>query len=385
MQQEPCNNVLTVTFGTQTFSPTCNPVDCELGPWTTASECTSLCGGGQDMIFRSVTRQPSGGGIPCPTDPSEYVTVTTCNTQSCAACEYETWAAFFQREPSAAWSSCTGINGVQSIGPRRIVKQAPPGGFCDPKDAYLRRTCCPDGNCEYCLVGCNGEVCSGRGTCVLTNTTQSDGKTVVTTGACECQDNFEGANCGTECPLGPNGLVCSGKDRGTCVNGACSCTEGVSGPSCAIGGSCLIRVFNGAGGVGGGVVCADLRESFTSDQCEALPQISAAATVFGDFPKGGILGTELSAASCAANGFSGQCTQTAQGCFGSSKPMSQTFGQAVQRLFPKATEQARQLFGSSSNIPSKIYDKGDVCGAVAQADVWYSQGDGGWFTSRDFC
>lgn len=266
VQSQPCNNLVSVAYGPLNFPPQCSPIDCELSDWVTASECTAACGGGQDMISRTIKQQPSGGGVPCPTDPSEYYNIIACNTQSCVKCEYETWDTYFAREGrSAVWSSCSGCDGVQEIGPRKVVKPASLGGFCDPKGAYVRRQCCQDCECAYCPVGCNGEMCSSRGKCVLTNTTLSD-NAVATTGKCECDAGAEGANCGIECPLGPNGIVCSGPERGTCgVNGTCECVDGVSGPSCALGGSCIARVFNGPGGVGGESVCMPLDDNFNAD------------------------------------------------------------------------------------------------------------------------
>ncbi len=323
------------------------------------------------MVSRDIVTKPSGGGAPCPTDPDAYLHIEDCNTFSCHECEYETWDAFFEREgASAVWSSCSGCDGEQTIGPRRVVKEAPLGGFCDPKEAYLSRTCCKSCNCEYCPIGCDGEVCSNHGTCTLQNSTQSGG-VIVTTGTCECTAPWQGDSCGLLCPQGPGGQVCSGPDRGTCKSdGTCDCREGLSGVSCAVGGSCLITYGNEAIGLPDTDLCAPLDDKFTYVHCQMLPallesfrqQRAAQQQRDQSLPVGYISRSRVMPTGCSSDAT--PCTQKLPMC-------EETVLSSFQKLIRAAIDQQPAYMADiyqDDAVPSTLLDTsgGATCNALVQ-------------------
>ena len=226
---KPCSEFELVDTQVCNSKAQCNPIDCQMGAWQTLSNlnCSAPCGTGTILVYRTITTFPSGGGAACPLSQWEYATYTTCNTQSCNACEYESWDTYFAREGPESWGTCSGINGTQQAGPRQVIQQPTGGQVCDPSQAFQERSCCVDGNCSYCGMGCDNQVCSGHGTCV-TNTTNG-----VTTGYCDCDAGFYGSSCGVQCPVGPNGLVCSGAGSCSSLTGACLCQDGFEGSFCS--------------------------------------------------------------------------------------------------------------------------------------------------------
>ena len=228
VEEQPCNNLVPVTGPDGTSFPAqCNPVPCQLSAWSPVGPCTVPCGGGVQYSVRTVSQLPSGGGTPCPFTPSEYYSTVSCNTAPCGNCVYESWDAYIQRE-GWDWGPCNSTcNGQMTMGPRAIVTPAQPGGSCDPGQAFSVTSCCPNCVCDACPVGPNGLECSGpgHGTCSVDLQTGS--------AACQCQPGFFGSNCWHDCPIGLNGQVCSG--YGACddtTDGTCNCVPNVSGAYC---------------------------------------------------------------------------------------------------------------------------------------------------------
>merc|ERR1711871_813524 len=63
----------------------------------------------------------------------------------------------------------------------------------------------------------------------------SDIEYTETAAVCTCNKGWMGASCAfKKCPLGPNGKMCSGEERGECTtpNGICKCRKGWTGPNC---------------------------------------------------------------------------------------------------------------------------------------------------------
>merc|ERR1719159_1442287 len=78
-----------------TMDRVCNdipcPIDCEVGTWSGWSTCSADCGGGVKQRVRSVTRTPQHGGARC----GETTETEPCNMQSCDRdCELAEWTAW---------------------------------------------------------------------------------------------------------------------------------------------------------------------------------------------------------------------------------------------------------------------------------------------------
>lgn len=79
------------------------PVDCIVGPFKLASDCSKTCGTGIRTFGRAVLQYPSGTGQPCPALTQEE----TCNTDACIVdCVVSDWAEF--GELSQCTKSCDG-------------------------------------------------------------------------------------------------------------------------------------------------------------------------------------------------------------------------------------------------------------------------------------
>jgi len=73
------------------------PVDCSLGSWTKWSECSSSCGGGEQMRTRQIVVMAAAGGVACNT--SDLRQTATCEDMPCPVhCEWDHWSE---------WSTCT--------------------------------------------------------------------------------------------------------------------------------------------------------------------------------------------------------------------------------------------------------------------------------------
>ena len=270
----PCNNTIPVTYydseqgRSVVMEPQCTPQDCEFSDWYPLGKCSVLCGTGTQVYTRSITKYAAGGAPLCPTDPSFYMSVSSCDMGPCIDCKYSEWT------DQLPWGPCSASGppgGIQQRGPRSISVQPGPGGKpCDPAEAYQFRDCCTkNGECD-CPLGCNGLPCSGRGYC--------EGNTCVCT-----VSNATGAMCEILCPSGYEGQICNG--RGTCsplTGGTCSCFGETHGSSCELGGSCLMHFWKPAGSdpfikwssrnaqEGFYPFCANLTDGFDIDTCLEL-------------------------------------------------------------------------------------------------------------------
>lgn len=102
---------------------------------------------------------------------------------------------------------------------------------------------CP--SVSECPIGCDGTPCnsaSGFGICSLTNDILVSPLPFY---SCSCNNGSTQPDCGNECPIGPNGLTCSG--RGTCsvAAGACTCDPGFSGFFCEHWGTAMLGIMEG--------------------------------------------------------------------------------------------------------------------------------------------
>jgi hypothetical protein len=110
-------------------------IDCEVGQWVPADECSVTCAGGDQNWGRGVTRPPTDNGTQCPPLSMEL----PCNTQACPIdCKLDEWGS---------WSECTARcgGGVQERGRTRMVEPESGGNPC-PSETETRS--CNVGACS---------------------------------------------------------------------------------------------------------------------------------------------------------------------------------------------------------------------------------------------
>ncbi|CAD7936459.1 unnamed protein product [Amoebophrya sp. A120] len=148
-EQRPCNAF------------PCHPkIDCKLTDWSSWSECTNTCGGGQKERVRHVDVPPMYGGKPCDGD---LIEVTGCNTDSCdkgVDCVWDEWEK---------WSSCSATCGGGEHMRERLIKVAPRygGKLCSPHD-MTQIEACNQQPCHKpvdCIMGEWGKWASCSATC----------------------------------------------------------------------------------------------------------------------------------------------------------------------------------------------------------------------------
>lgn len=196
----------------------------------------------------------------------EYGNVTTeCTCPSLCPTMF-TYCSFTDSCDAACGSGTTGTKWMY-----RPVQQEPlnGGAACDPAQQMWDSTCSGTPCAPICPYGCNGEQCSGNGTCV--------------NGVCECDPGYFGPTC-IACPTNAEGVACSG--RGICdetTQYTCSCTDGFTGNTCEVyKQSYLLNDTNPAAceptSLGGCSMCAD----------ETVPVLPCGATNDStEYPFGG--------------------------------------------------------------------------------------------------
>merc|ERR1719420_151439 len=130
-----------------TMDRTCNdfpcPVDCEVDTWSGWSTCSADCGGGVKERTRSVTRTPEHGGARC----GETTETEPCNMQSCDRdCELADWTA---------WGPCSKeCDGGLTERVRHISEPAHGHGTCPDSSSEERSE----------FMECNTQLCIPFGT-----------------------------------------------------------------------------------------------------------------------------------------------------------------------------------------------------------------------------
>lgn len=124
----------------------CNaPTDCVVGAWSSYSECSTTCGGGQMKRTRKATA-PTWGGKECPAD-LVLEEISPCNEGSCGEsvdCQWGEWSSF-----SACSSSC---GGGQQFRDRNVaVAPRKNGQLCDAK-AKTEIVACNEFACDESCV-----------------------------------------------------------------------------------------------------------------------------------------------------------------------------------------------------------------------------------------
>lgn len=282
---EPCNNQLSVTYedyntttGQITASistPQCFPEGCQYSDFFPVGPCTTPCGPGSQTLNRSVTQFPIDGGQPnCSTDPNFYLSYTTCSNQpTCTQCIFASPEQFplplFCRNAQQATDgnfyvfADTAV--VSYTNDPTLAGECRPGNFLtctlyfqqDPIPVltfsdgrvvtltnglpngsgagYDTLSCSAYANIctnvySECPLGCNGLTCSGNGSAY--GESVSGNKIWC---SCSCFPGWTGPACSTAtdpCPIGPNGLVCNGLGDCDGNTGMCSCPLGDTTPDC---------------------------------------------------------------------------------------------------------------------------------------------------------
>lgn len=99
---KPCDNVLKEVKGCN-FVSCSGSVDCEFGEWTTWSDCTKKCGGGQRNRYRHIQVLPENDGKACPLEASSET--QGCNAHRCGHVAFCAWAGW------SAWGECSATCG----------------------------------------------------------------------------------------------------------------------------------------------------------------------------------------------------------------------------------------------------------------------------------
>ena len=100
--------------------PCINPVDCQVGSWSTGA-CSKTCGGGTQTVTPNITRAAAHGGTACPPQRTQ-----ACNTQPCPVnCQVGSWST------GACSKTCGG--GTQTVTPNITTQAAHGGTACPPQ------------------------------------------------------------------------------------------------------------------------------------------------------------------------------------------------------------------------------------------------------------
>lgn len=93
------------------------PIDCQLGEWSPFGKCNKDCGGGVSIRTREILVPPQNGGFPCGSTQD----IQPCNTQNCPVdCEVSDWGG---------WSDCDKPCGTgQRTRDRHIIMEPHDGG-----------------------------------------------------------------------------------------------------------------------------------------------------------------------------------------------------------------------------------------------------------------
>lgn len=262
----PCNTLQAVNYASLSADgatlvpsvapPTCHPVDCSLSSvWTAVSPCSAACGVGLQTFTRTLSVLPADGGS-CDVAAGDYVQVAPCTASAqCGSCQFmdlDAYLASCTANDVNPWSTCSSeCDGVMTL-TLPITVPPPHGGWCSMSDAIRTRSCCSGCVCEdRCPLGTSNLPCSGNGVCTSVSDATVLGGWAY---ACTCADGYQGVACGDRCPLGSDGSPCgAASGLGTCgSDGLCTCTSGMSGAACSLGGVCVVTGSFTLLGDGGG-------------------------------------------------------------------------------------------------------------------------------------
>merc|ERR1719163_2688581 len=193
----PCRHVKDTSCfsympGTTTCPPgtaPCAPVNCEVSAWSKWSKCSASCGGGSQTRSRSVTVEPTNGGMACPHLEEDQA----CNTHKCPVlCDH-----------------CGG----KSTGPCRHDKD----GTCHE---YRTGTTCPAGTTECANVDCEVSQWTEWSKCSAScgGGSQSRTRKILqhpSKFGQQCPELSESQDCNTHKCTGCVG--CAGKSSGPCM------------------------------------------------------------------------------------------------------------------------------------------------------------------------
>lgn len=184
------------------------PVDCEVGPWSNWTPCsTDKCGGGTSGRTRLITKHPEHGGLSCP---------PLAETKNCATdpCPHDCIVS-----PWTDWGDCTApCEGGLQRRSRRILQAGEGGGKACPTDLVETESC----NIQPCPVDCEVSDWCAWGTCMGNcgdHATVTRTRTVVQeaeNGGQTCPPLSETQGCPyTECPQ--DCVLGDWQKTGTCV------------------------------------------------------------------------------------------------------------------------------------------------------------------------
>jgi len=104
-----CNATLSDTRQCNMMS--CSTEGCQVGDWTKWSDCSTACGGGQQVKTRPITRMPSADGAGCPS----LSEVQPCNTHGCGCSHVR---CSYSKHRSGRWRIRVMHSRLESLGKR---------------------------------------------------------------------------------------------------------------------------------------------------------------------------------------------------------------------------------------------------------------------------
>lgn len=104
-------------------------LDCQVGNWSSWSQCSQVCGGGKQTRTRPVTQRPFNGGKACPQLQEERSCCNTCGNWS-------------------EWSACPSCGATEQTRSRQVTADFS-DSYC-PTASQIERRSCPDANRQPC-------------------------------------------------------------------------------------------------------------------------------------------------------------------------------------------------------------------------------------------
>jgi len=137
-------------------------IDCKLSGWSKLGGCSKKCGGGNQMLSRSIIRTPLNGGKACPTEAGAYLVQSRkpCNTHKCPIVSGPRAAVDCVMSTFAPVGQCSkACGGGQQTLSRIVITPAANGGLKCPSAASNTKVSPKPCNTHSCPPGLKDRDC----------------------------------------------------------------------------------------------------------------------------------------------------------------------------------------------------------------------------------